>query len=101
MLKELLHNGLIVPTSSPFAAPLLMVKKPDGTYRLCIDYRKLNAVTIKDSYPLPNPAMIFDRLSGCQFFSKLDLRWGHFQLRLEDNEDKTASDRLWAHSPGK
>jgi bifunctional pyridoxal-dependent enzyme with beta-cystathionase and maltose regulon repressor activities len=68
MLQELLHNGLIVPTSSPFAAPLLMVKKPDGTYRLCIDYRKLNAVTIKDRYPLPNPAMIFDRLSGCQFF---------------------------------
>ena len=90
MLQELLHNGLIVPTSSPFAAPLLMVKKPDGTYRLCIDYRKLNAVTIKDRYPLPNPSMIFDRLAGCQFFSKLDLRWGYFQLRLEDPEDKTA-----------
>ena len=90
MLQELLHNGLIVPTSSPFAAPLLMVKKPDGSYRLCIDYRKLNAVTIKDRYPLPNPSMIFDRLSGCQFFSKLDLRWGYWQLRLEDPDDKTA-----------
>ena len=73
MLQELLHNGLIVPTSSPFAAPLLMVKKPDGSYRLCIDYRKLNAVTIKDRYPLPNTSMIFDRLARCQFFSKLDL----------------------------
>jgi putative transposase len=90
MLQELLHNGLIVPTSSPVAAPLLMVKKPDGSYRLCIDYRKLNAVTIKDRYPLPNPSMIFDRLSGCTFFSKLDLRWGYLQLRLEDPDDKTA-----------
>jgi hypothetical protein len=67
-----------------------MVKKPDGSYRLCIDYRKLNAVTIKDRYPLPNPAMIFDRLAGCQFVSKLDLRWGYWQVRLEDPDDKTA-----------
>ena len=74
MLQELLHNGLIVPSNSQFAAPLLMVRKPDGSYRICIDYRKLNAVTIKDRYPLPNPTMIFDRLAGCKYFSKLDLR---------------------------
>jgi hypothetical protein len=68
MLKELLHNGLIVPTASPFAAPLLMVKKPDGSYRICIDYHKLNAVTVKDKYLLPNPEMLFDKLAGCQYF---------------------------------
>lgn len=91
MLQELLHDGLIVPTTSPFAAPLLMVKKPDGSYRICIDYRKLNAVTVKDRYPLPNPAMIFDRLAGCTFFSKFDLRWGYFQVRVaEEDVHKTA-----------
>lgn len=91
MLKELLHNGLLVPSSSPFAAPLLMVKKPDGSYRLCIDYRKLNAVTVKDRYPLPNPSMIFDKLAGCKYFSKLDLRWGYWQIRMADADvEKTA-----------
>jgi hypothetical protein len=86
MLQELLHDGLIIPSTSPFAAPLLMVKKPDGGYRICIDYRKLNAVTIKDRYPLPNPAMIFDKLAGCQFFSKFDLRWAYFQVRVAEED---------------
>ena len=86
MLKELLHNGLIVPTASPFAAPLLMVKKPDGSYRICIDYRKLNAVTVKDKYPLPNPEMLFDKLAGCQYFSHLDLRWGYYQVRTAESD---------------
>ena len=91
MLKELLQNGLLVPSSSPFAAPLLMVRKPDGSYRICIDYCKLNAVTIKDRYPLPNPAMIFDRLAGCKYFSKLDLRWGYWQIRMAPEDvEKTA-----------
>jgi transposase InsO family protein len=90
MLQELLHDGLIVPSTSPFAAPLLMIKKPDGGYRICIDYRKLNAVTVKDRYPLPNPAMIFDKLAGCTFFSKFDLRWGYFQVRVaEEDVNKT------------
>ncbi len=82
MLQELLHDSSIVPSPSPFAAPLFMVKKPCGGYRICIDYRKLNAVTVKYRYPLPNPAMNFDRLAGCTFFSKLDLRWGYFQVRV-------------------
>lgn len=86
MLQELLHDGLIVPSTSPFAAPLLMVKKPDGGYRICIDYRKLNAVTVKDRYPLPNPSMIFDKLAGCTFFSKFDLRWGYFQVRVAEED---------------
>jgi putative transposase len=68
-----------------------MVRKPDGSYRICIDYRKLNAVTIKDRYPLPNPAMIFDRLAGCKYFSKLDLRWGYWQIRMAPEDvEKTA-----------
>ena len=86
MLQELLHDGLILPSTSPFAAPLLMIKKPDGGYRICIDYRKLNAVTVKDKYPLPNPSMIFDKLAGCKFFSKLDLRWGYFQVRVAEED---------------
>ena len=86
MLQELLHDGLILPSNSPFAAPLLLVKKPDGGYRICIDYRKLNAVTVKDRYPLPNPAMIFDKLAGCTVFSKLDLRWGYFQVRVAEED---------------
>ena len=86
MLQELLHDGLIIPSTSPYAAPLLMVKKPDGSYRICIDYRKLNAVTVKDRYPLPNPAMIFDKLAGCKFFSKFDLRWAYFQVRVADED---------------
>jgi hypothetical protein len=86
MLQELLHDGLIIPSTSPYAAPLLMVKKPDGGYRICIDYRKLNAVTVKDRYPLPNPAMIFDKLAGCQFFSKFDLRWAYFQVRVAEED---------------
>ena len=86
MLQQLLHDGLIIPSTSPFAAPLLLVKKPDGGYRICIDYRKLNAVTVKDKYPLPNPSMIFDRLSGCQFFSKLDLRWAYYQVRVAEED---------------
>ena len=91
MIQELLHNGLIVPTSSPYAAPLLLVKKPDGGYRICIDYRRLNAVTIKDRYPLPNTSALFDRLANCKFFSKLDLRWGYYQIRTKESDvDKTA-----------
>jgi hypothetical protein len=86
MLQELLHDGLIIPSTSHYAAPLLMVKKPDGSYRICIDYRKLNAVTVKDRYPLPNPAMIFDKLAGCKFFSKFDLRWAYFQVRVADED---------------
>ena len=86
MLQELLRDGLIVPSTSPFAAPLLMIKKPDGSYRICIDYRKLNAVTIKDRYPLPNPNMIFDKLAGCRFFSKLDLRWAYYQVQVADED---------------
>mmetsp|Transcript_5617 Transcript_5617/g.17995 ORF Transcript_5617/g.17995 Transcript_5617/m.17995 type:complete len:941 (-) Transcript_5617:11-2833(-) len=68
-----------------------MIKKPDGSYRICIDYRKLNAVTVKDRYPLPNPNMIFDKLAGCSFFSKLDLRWAYWQIRVaEEDVEKTA-----------
>jgi hypothetical protein len=68
-----------------------MIRKPDGSYRICIDYRKLNAVTIKDRYSLPNPAMIFDRLAGCKYFSKLDLLWGYWQIHMAPEDvEKTA-----------
>ncbi len=80
-LLELLNDRLIVPLMLRFAAPLLMLKKPNGSYRICIDYRKLNAVTIKDRCPLPKTNMLFDKLGdGCSF-SKLDL---HVRAADED-----------------
>jgi hypothetical protein len=80
-----------VPTSSPYAAPLLMVRKPDGSYCMCINYRKLNGVTVKDRYPLPSPSMIFNCLAGGKYLSKLDLRWGYWQIRMHPNAvEKTA-----------
>jgi hypothetical protein len=97
MIKELLHNGLTIPTSSPFAAPLLLVKKPDGGSRVCIDYRTLNAVSIEDWYPLPNSTMLFNRLAGCNFFSKLDLRWEYFQVRTAEADVGMWRRQLSAH----
>ncbi len=89
MVQELLRDGLRVPSTSPFAGPNFMVKKPDGSYSIYIDNRKLNAVTIEDRYPLPNPNMIttiYDKLAGCCFFPKLDLKWGYYQLRVADED---------------
>ena len=73
-LIELLEKGFIRPSVSPWGAPVLFVKKKDGTMRLCIDYRKLNQVTIKNKYPLPRIDDLFDQLQGAQVFSKIDLR---------------------------
>ncbi|GKC24836.1 putative nucleotidyltransferase, ribonuclease H, partial [Tanacetum coccineum] len=90
-LKELQDKGFIQPSSSPWGAPVLFVKKKDGSFRMCIDYRELNKLTIKNRYPLPIIDDLFDQLQGSQFFSKIDLRSGYHQLRVhEDDIPKTA-----------
>ena len=83
-LQELLEKRFIRPSVSPWGAPVLFVKKKDGTLRLCIDYRKLNKLTIKNKYPLPRIDDLFDLLKGESIFSKIDLRSGYHQLRIKD-----------------
>ncbi|KAJ0914905.1 putative nucleotidyltransferase, Ribonuclease H [Helianthus annuus] len=97
-LQELLDKGFIRPSSSPWGAPVLFVKKKDGTFRMCIDYRELNKVTVKNRYPLPRIDDLFDQLQGSSYYSKVDLRSGYHQLRVR-NEDisKTAFRTRYGH----
>jgi hypothetical protein len=81
-LKELLDKQFIHPSSSPWGAPVIFVEKKDGTQRMCVDYRALNEVTIKNKYPLPHIEDLFDQLKGAKVFSKIDLRLGYHQLRI-------------------
>src|SRR3989337_1123076 len=90
-LHELLDKGFIRPSYSPWGAPVLFVKKKDGTLRMCIDYRELNKLTIKNKYPLPRIDDLFDQLKGAANFSKIDLCSGYHQLRIKDSDvPKTA-----------
>ena len=73
-LKELLDKGFIKPSSSPWGAQVLFVKKKDGSFRMCIDYRELNKLTIKNRYLLPSIDGLFDQLQGATYFSKIDIR---------------------------
>ncbi|KAL4017164.1 hypothetical protein IC575_024840 [Cucumis melo] len=84
--QELLDKGFIRPSVSPWGAPVLFVKKKDGSMRLCIDYRELNKVTVKNRYPLPRIDDLFDQLQGATVFSKIDLRSGYHQLRIKDED---------------
>ncbi|XP_074314421.1 uncharacterized protein LOC141649635 [Silene latifolia] len=97
-LDELAEKGYIRPSVSPWGAPVLFVKKKDGSLRLCVDYRELNNVTIKNRYPLPRIDDLFDQLSRAGVFSKIDLRSGYHQLRIK-NEDipKTAFRTRYGH----
>ncbi|KAL4016684.1 hypothetical protein IC575_024339 [Cucumis melo] len=85
-LQVLLDKGFIRPSVSPWGALVLFVKKKDGSMRLCIDYRELNKVTIKNRYPLPRIDDLFDQLQGATVFSKIDLRSGYHQLRIRDSD---------------
>jgi hypothetical protein len=79
-LEELIEKKFIRPSVSPWGAPVLLVKKKDGSMRLCIDYRQLNKVTIKNKYPLPRIDDLMDQLVGAKVFSKIDLRSGYHQI---------------------
>ena len=97
-LQELLEKRFIRPSVSPWGAPVLFVKKKDGTLRLCIDYRQLNKLTIKNKYPLPRIDDLFDQLKGASIFSKIDLRSGYHQLRIKDVDvHKTAFRTRYGH----
>jgi hypothetical protein len=97
-LEELLDKGFIRPSASPWGAPVLFVKKKDGSMRLCIDYRELNRVTIKNKYPLPRIDDLFDQLQGAQVFSKIDLRSGYHQLKIKSEDiPKTAFRTRYGH----
>lgn len=97
-LQELLDKKFIRPSVSPWGAPVLFVKKKDGTTRMCIDYRELNQVTIKNKYPLPRINDLFDQLQGTQVFSKINLRSGYHRLRVRaENIAKTAFHTRYGH----
>ena len=97
-LQELLEKKYIGPSVSPWGAPVLFVKKKDGTLRLCIDYRQLNKVTVKNKYPLPRIDDLFDQMRGAKVFSKIDLRFGYHHVRIKDeNIHKTAFRTMYGH----
>ncbi|GKF50975.1 retrotransposon protein, putative, ty3-gypsy subclass, partial [Tanacetum coccineum] len=88
---SLSDKGFIRPSSSPWGASVLFVKKKDGSFRMCIDYRELNKMTVKNRYPLPRIDDLFDQLQGSIIYSKIDLRSGYHQLRVQEQDiPKTA-----------
>ncbi|WJX45504.1 hypothetical protein P8452_32379 [Trifolium repens] len=97
-IEDLLEKGFIRPSVSPWGAPVLLVKKKDGRSRLCVDYRKLNKVTIKNRYPLPRIDDLMDQLKGASVFSKIDLKSGYHQIRVrEEDVQKTAFRSRYGH----
>ena len=97
-LEELLSKGFIRPSISSWGAPVLFVKKKDGSLRLCIDYKRLNRVTICNQYPLPRIDELFDQLQGSQVYSKIELRSGYHQLRVQEGDvPKTAFRTRYGH----
>jgi hypothetical protein len=97
-LEEILNKGYIHPSVSPWGAPVLFMKKKDGTLRLCIDFRQLNKVTVKNKYPLPRIDNLFDQLKGVKIFSKIYLRLGYHLVRIKDEDiSKTAFRTRYGH----
>ncbi|CAN4118036.1 unnamed protein product [Withania somnifera] len=97
-LRDLLDKGFIRFSVSPWGAPVLFVKKKDGSMRMCIDYRRLNKVTVRNKYPLPRIDDLFDRLRGATVFSKIDLRSGYHRLRIRTEDiPKTAFRTRYGH----
>ncbi|GKF40665.1 putative reverse transcriptase domain-containing protein [Tanacetum coccineum] len=97
-LQELTDRGFIRPSTSPWEAPVLFVKKKDESFRMCIDYRELNKLTIKNRYPLPRIDDLFDKLQGSSVYLKIDLRSGYHQLRVREGDiPKTAFRTRYGH----
>ncbi|GKF53847.1 putative reverse transcriptase domain-containing protein [Tanacetum coccineum] len=94
-LQELSDKRFIRPSSSPWGAPVLFVKKKDESFRMCIDYRELNKLTIKNRYPLPRIDDLFDQLQGSSIYSKIDLRSGYHQLKVQEQDIPKMAFRTW------
>ena len=97
-MEELLNKGFVRPSTSPWGAPILFVKKKDGSLRLCIDYRELNKAMIRNQYMLPRIDDLFDQLQGARVFSKIDMRLGYHQLKIRSEDvPKTAFRTRYGH----
>jgi len=98
-LQELLDKGFIRPSNSPWGALVLFVRKKDGTHRLCIDYRQLNKITMKNKYPLPRIDDLFDQLKGVRVFSKIDMISGYYHMKIKEaNVVKTTFRTRYGHN---
>lgn len=97
-VKAMLHDNVIQPSTNPWASPIMLVKKHDDTWRFCVDYRRLNAVTHKDAYPLPCIDKTLDHLAKAKYFSTLDLQSGYWEVQVADPEKEKNSFQYTAGS---
>lgn len=90
-LDQMLEDGVVVPSNSPWSSPVVLVKKPDGSHRFCVDYRQLNKITKRDAYPLPYVSDTLDKLKGAKYLSTIDIKSTYWQGPLEkSSREKTA-----------